>query len=292
MRFLSFLQLMTLWCSILLLLVPVSVASLISSKPVLTVDLEPLDYQTVVFKERDIDNVYALQHASTLEQRKQLLKTEASPLGKTEQVLLILERINTDPGDGPFQQYVIKNGDDDNATVVPLIPGTYRMEAQLLLYEDVIIPEYKITYCKGITGSWKQIGDTAKDAAVTAGISVGASYLASASIPVLSSIAAPLAAAGPIGGVIIGVIFTLQILSMIFGCLGDEEKVTVPSITLNPALVGGAVGNITITKEMLAQEEITFYVFRMPLPIRIEEMNVMMAVEDFSEAYPYMVKPS
>ncbi|MBI2549115.1 hypothetical protein HYW21_07235 [Candidatus Woesearchaeota archaeon] len=280
-------------CCLLLFFLPVTTASLLSTKPI-TVDLEPLDYQNVVLKERDFDNIYALQQAPTLEQRRQLLATETSPVERAEQVLLILERISTDPGDAPFQQYVIKKGDEKNKTVVvPLIPGTYRMEAQLLLYENVTIPEYQISYCKGLTGGgWKQTGDTAKDAAIAAGISVGASYLAAASIPVLSSIAAPLAAAGPIGIAIVSVIFALQILANIFGCLGDEEKVTVPSITLNPALIGGAVGNITITKEMLAQEEITFYVFKLPLPIRIEEMNIMMAVEDFSQAYPYMMKPS
>ena len=247
---------LNLFLMIFIFCVPISFSlSLESSNPKISITLDKL-------------------HEVTIEVKKLMLENDdIQPpvlLTGNEQMILTLTKIKEHPGEADFQQFA--DYSPGSEITMKLVPGDYYINGQFVLNEEVIIPERTDTYCKA-TG--EQIGSSFAGGAVMTGVMVAALGL------------------GPPGWIAAGVMGAVALIGAIVGddCLGGEEEVVVDEVKLDPAILGGVEGNITLSNNLYSKDKLTFYTFAMPPPQIIEDLNVLGLIRNITTQNIYRIQP-
>ena len=223
-------------------------------------------------------------------------------LNDEEEVFLSLIRIKEDPSEEDFEQFIdYKNNNAENK--INLVPGDYVISGQFLVNKNITIPGRIDTYCKGVgqqnftqtsstfaTAAGGVIVGAAVTSVISAGVTGGLAAVGGA-ITGLGSFAGISAALGTVGLVALGLLAVWAIANTVFDCIGTEEEVEIPEISMDPAILGGIEGNITITDDIYSNDKITFYVFSSKPPLVIEELNFLGMIRDISEGYPEKIRP-
>lgn len=223
-------------------------------------------------------------------------------LNDEEEVLLSLIRIKEDPSEEDFEQFLdYKNNNTENK--INLVPGDYVISGQFLVNKNITIPGRIDTYCKGVgqqdfeqtsstfvTAAGGVIVGAAVASVISAGVTGGLAA-AGGAITGLGSFAGVFAALGTVGWVALGVLAVWAIANTVFECIGTPGEIEIPELSMDPAILGGLDGNITITDDIYSNDKITFYVFSSKPPLVIEELNFLGMIEDISNGHPDMIRP-
>jgi hypothetical protein len=216
-------------------------------------------------------------HEVNIEVKKILIEADEikSPvfLTEDEQVLLTLTKIKNHPGEADFQQFVDYTLGSE--VTMKLVPGDYYISGQYILNREVIIPEKTDYYCKGLKGGWEQTGSSFAGSALMSGV-MAAAFL------------------GPAGWVAAGVLGVVALVTSFMDpddCLGPEEPVTIDEIKMNPAILGGVEGNITLSKNIYSKDKLTFYTFAIPPPQIMEDMVMVSLIKNITSQNIYRIQP-
>jgi len=257
-------------CAILLALAPAVFASEIR------VSMEPYRYVDVEVRVRPVTNIHS-----------------AKDLGESQKVTLMLSRVSSDSTDDDFEQAAVIEGGSSERVRIPLVPGTYELEAMLIQDENYVIPGETRTYCKGLTGGWDQIKSSATSAAVTVGTGAALHALGLAG-----------AVIGPVGWVMLGVMGVISLMSVFTDCIGTEESIDIPAIEMDQLMLGGAVlseetgsywhvSQEFLDRKVANREKIIFYVFETARPVNVDSLSELLSAHTtMSQQHPNLVKPS
>ncbi len=256
----------------------VAMALLILNMPLtfgaINIEMEPYRVHNVTVLKRTVSQIDLIKKSGLIDPYS--LKDYATPLDPNEEVVLILKRYKTEYEEGDTTQFIIYK--PNSTASIKLLPGKYLIDAQLIRHENVTTLPDRREFCKGISGgNWKMT----KSSAISAVSSAGASYLGSA---------AGLWSFSPMG-----LYFSVAMLiaQMFFDCIGKKESITIPSVTLNPVMLGGAYLNYTFSAAELDSSNITtFYVFALRKPVTMEDIAMSNNYKELSLRYAYMLKPT
>ncbi len=277
---------------LLVVMVPISFGvSFDSENPHMTVTMDKLHELDVSFKRIPMDAAS---------------DTIGNPmeLEEDDEIILTIIKYEEISGEETFQQFIDYNYGEEGIKV-KLVPGKYSINGQLLVNRNITIPGRKDTYCKGIaqqdfeqtsstfaTGAAGVVVGAAVGTAISAAIGAGSVAAAGpALVGVFSSGAGFMAALGPIGLVALGLLAVFAVVTSLLDCTGTEESVEIPEISMNPAMLGGVMGNITLNQDIYSKSEITFYVFSTDPPLAIEGLNILGMIEDLGIIHPDLIQP-
>lgn len=307
----NILKIMCMFVVMLVSFIPVSFAlSLNSNNPTLIITFDKLQDVNVVVKKR-------------------ITNAMDSPVDfePEDQAIITLTKIPTEPGEQELIQFLDYSVGSGPKTV-QLVPGEYIINGQYISNKEVVIPGRKDTYCKGYGGGDpKQTASdftttaggvvagaavasvisstisgglaaafTVTTAAATSAVAATATTAAVVAVPAttasLASFAGIAAALGPVGLVVLAAVAVVAITSLFVDCIGEEISVPIPEFSMNPAILGGVQGNITITKNIYSGNDLTFYVFAIEDPLLIEDLNIVGMLEELGITYPEYIRPS
>ena len=197
----------------------------------------------------------------------------ASPIIENEQVLITLTKLKNHPGEEEFQQFI--DYTIGSEVTVKLVPGEYHIKGQYILNEEVLINERTDEFCKGIGGGEK----------------TGSSFAASGLMAGAMTVAMGL---GPVGWVAAGAMGVLAVATVFMDeddCLGPKEKVKIPEVRMDSAILGGVEGNITLSDDIYSKEKLTFYTFAMSPPKIIEDMAFLSLIKNITTQNIYRIQP-
>lgn len=242
------------------------------------VQLEPYKKVNVTVKKRTPPQVEQIKNSDVDNPDSGIYRQNAKQLKPGEEAMIKLERYKDEPEEERHSQFILFTHNTTDASV-ELLPGTYKIDGQLILQENVTIEPDERTYCIGLSGGDpKLIESKVKSMATSASVSALGSY-------------AGLWSFGPAGLYMSAVLVLAQLM---FDCVGVEKEITVPEkpFSFKPAPVGGAFGNVTITDDLLENaSEITFYVLYFPPPTIVDELAVTSNYRNISRMYPETIQP-
>ena len=284
------LKIMCMFVVMLVSLIPMSVAlSLNSNNPNLIVTFDKLQDVNITIKKRMVDSMES-----------------PMDLGPDDQVILTLIKVEGEPGEQEFVQFLDYRPDSGPQTI-QLVPGDYVVDGKYIVNKEVIIPGRRETYCKGYgEEGGKEPEQIASDFTTTAGGVVAGAAVASvigagvtgglaaagAALTSLGSFAGIAAALGPVGLAVIAIVAIVAVVASLIDCVGEEIPVDIPEVPMDPAILGGVTGNITITDHIYSDDSLTFYVFAIENPLFIEDLNILQLIEELGITYPEYIRPN
>ena len=260
-------------------------------------------------------------HEVDITVKKRMTEAMGEPIDFEEgdQAIITLTKIKEKQGEQEFIQFVDYSYESGPKTI-QLVPGNYVINGQYILNKEVVIPGRVDTYCKGYgEDDPEQIASdfTTTAAGIVAGAAVAsvvsgavagglagaltvttvaatttaAGVTTAAVTAPLASFAGIAAAIGPVGWVIIGIAAVAAIAATLVDCIGEKIPVNFEEISMNPAILGGVKGNITITDNLYSKESIKFYIFAIKDPLFIEDLNIISMLEELGATYPEYIRP-